>query len=66
MTSDVLVVISGKTAFQLGKRVSDKLRKGYVLHGSTWSSGAGGTIEFHQAVILHSPTIGREPIVKWD
>ena len=55
MTEAQFEILSGKSPIILGHKVSERLRKGWELHGNTWSTGTGMYPEFHQAV-MKKPT----------
>lgn len=49
-------VLSGKTTWDIGRKVAKRLAQGWKLHGNTWSTGQDLQLEFHQAVIKE-PTV---------
>lgn len=61
-------ILTGRTPMMLGTQVSKRLQQGWELHGNTWSTGNGISIEFHQAVMKKPSAIGKDftGIVKWD
>jgi hypothetical protein len=53
-------LLSGRTPMDLGRKVSKRLSEGWQLHGNTWSTGQGTSLEFHQAVIKKPTVIGKD------
>lgn len=60
MTAAKFEILSDKTAFGLGYKVSRCLQQGWELHGNTWSTGDDFRTTFYQAVIKKPIVIKNE------
>jgi len=59
MTAAKFEILSGKTTWDIGRKVAKRLAQGWELHGNTWSTGQDIYIEFHQAVMKKPENIKR-------